>query len=246
MNISNIPKQALINKRLHIIGRLEILCNLINANDKVLDIGCGTGSYITEALGYLPVKITAIDYDYKSIEYAKLHNHHKRVEYIKAEGETFTSLKKYDVIICSHVIEHSINPESLISNIQSLLGDDGILFLALPNGYGCFELENIIPRAFNFTEFGGNILNKLMSMNLKDSLNHDSWHVNYFTIKRLIKLLTLCGLKVNKIYNEQVIGGVVTDRTLLKIPKMEEFNLKIADKLPHFLANGWILICQKN
>lgn len=150
----NIPVGLLNNKRPHIVRRLLILSSLLKEHDEVLDIGCGVGSYITDTLGYLPIKITAIDYDDNSIEYAKRHNQHKNVEYIVASGESYRTEKQFDVIVCSHVLEHCLYPEVLLKNINRLLKEDGKLFLAIPNGYGCFEFENFVPRQIMKTNIG--------------------------------------------------------------------------------------------
>lgn len=245
MNISNIPKYALHGKRLHIIRRLEILCEIINEGDKILDIGCGVGSYITDTLGYLPVKVDAIDYDNESIVYARKHNEHSNVNYILAEGEKYQSSYQYDVIVCSHVIEHSPEPDRILSNAKELLKDSGWLYMALPNGHGCFETENFIPRMIGMTEVGEKLIDKMTNNKVKDSLNRHNPHINFYTIGGITKLLKKNDFNIKERYNEQVIGGVVTDRTLLRLPKAEKVNLNIADRLPANMVNGWILLCQK-
>jgi SAM-dependent methyltransferase len=241
----NIPSELLKDKRPHIARRLQILSSLLKDHDEVLDIGCGVGSYITDILGYLPVKITAIDYDDKSIEYAKHHNQHKNVEYIVASGESYRSDNQFDIVICSHVLEHSMYPESLLQNIKSLLKLKGLLYLALPNGYGCFEVENFIPRQIMKTYFGKKLINSIMS-NVKDTLNHENPHVQFFNLKKLYVLLMDVGFCVEIGFSEQLLGGVITDRTILKLPYMERLNMWLGDKLPIDMSNGWILLCRKN
>lgn len=246
MDIKLLPEAALLDKKLHIKRRLFVLCELLKANDKVLDIGCGIGSYLTDVLGYLPIQLTAIDSDAKSIDYAKSHNKHKNIEYIIAEGELFKAEHNFDVIVCSHVLEHVKSPFGLLCNIYRLLEERGRLYLAIPNGYGCFEVENFIPRIIGKTRIGALLIKKMMSRQVKDSFNYDSPHLNYFTFSKIKRLLSSAGFRIGKHFNEQLLGGVVTDRTLLKIGLVEKFNLSIVDKLPKFMANGWILVCQKN
>jgi 2-polyprenyl-3-methyl-5-hydroxy-6-metoxy-1,4-benzoquinol methylase len=232
------------NKRPHIARRLQILSSLLKDHDEVLDIGCGIGSYITDTLGYLPIKITAIDYDSNSIEYAKHHNQHKNVEYFTASGESYRADKCFDVVVCSHVLEHCIYPEVLLKNVCKLMTDRGRLYLALPNGYGCFEIENFIPRQIIKTNVGKKLINMMMC-NVKDTLNHENPHVHFFNIQRLNLLLVNNGFNIDNYYKEQLIGGVITDRTILKLPYMERFNIWLGDRLPVCMANGWIIVCHK-
>lgn len=234
-----------MDKPLHIQRRLSILTSLIKEGDEVLDIGCGSGSYITDSLGSLPIKVTAIDSDEKSIEYAKAHNKFPNVEYQLGSGEWFTSDKLYDVIICSHVLEHTDLPNGILWNARLLLKQDGLVFLAVPNGFGCFEFENIVPRLLSESSFGKAIIEKLKDKRVKDTLNADSPHINFFTFNKLGRMIYDNGLEIYQQYNEQVIGGVVSDRTLLKLPMVAQWNLAIGDRLPAWCSNGWIFVCKK-
>jgi len=230
---------------IHIRRRLLILCKLVKKGDRVLDVGCGVGNYTASILGYLPVRITAIDYDKASIDYAKAHNKHKNVEYIVASGEKFRSDSPYDVIVCSHVLEHTPFMELLLGNMRKLLKNNGRLFLAVPNGYGCFEIENFVPNMIMRTGWGHRMVKWLRGRSVKDSLNYDSPHIHHFTVADIEKLLGKTGWKVVKMYNEQLLGGVITDRTVLRLPMVAKWNMSLGYRLPSWMANGWIFVCEK-
>ncbi|KKK65970.1 hypothetical protein LCGC14_2968770, partial [marine sediment metagenome] len=159
--IDLIPEEITQNVAERVHRRLDVICGLLKEGDKVLDVGCGTGAYISNALGYLPIYITAIDYDSKSIEYAQNRNQHKNLEFIVASDESFKTKRKYDLVICSHILEHTPVPLSMLANIKSYLKGDGILYLGIPNGFGCFEIENFIPRMFHKTTWGKAIITKI-------------------------------------------------------------------------------------
>jgi len=225
--------------------RLSILCGILKEGDRVLDIGCGVGSYISNALGYLPVYVIAIDSDPRSIEYAGNRNQHSNVEYVVADGETFRSRCMFDVVICNHVLEHVIHPVPLLLNIERLLKPNGMFYLGIPNGFGCFEIENFVPRMLYRTRWGKRVIDRMRAGSVKDSLNTGNQHVQFFTAGRIRRLLEQTGWQVVGRINEEVLGGVVTDRTVLKVLVLERWNMDIAGTLPAMMANGWIFLCRR-
>lgn len=49
--------------------------------------------------------------------------------------ELITPQKEYDLIICSHVIEHLMNPLLFIENAKKVLAPDGVMIIAYPNRF---------------------------------------------------------------------------------------------------------------
>jgi FkbM family methyltransferase len=241
----NIPRSEMkgVHKRIH--KRINILCEVIKDGMDILEVGCGTGMNWITGLKHLPVKVKAIDRDIESIQYARCRHVSENVSFELADGETFQSENKYDVIICSHILEHLREPDALLNNMHSLLKDDGTLFVALPNGYGCFEIENYIPRLFYKTYIGKTMINKIMSHRDRDSLNKDSQHIRFFKLNEIKELLNNTGWEVGNIIHEEFLGGVVTDRTILKINRIGDWNISVAQKMPYWMVNGWIFICRK-
>jgi 2-polyprenyl-3-methyl-5-hydroxy-6-metoxy-1,4-benzoquinol methylase len=225
--------------------RFEIIKGLVKDGDKILDVGCGVGTYTSIPLSDLPVDITAIDSDSKTIEYANEKNKQKNLTFIVGKGENYKSKEPFDLIICSHILEHVIYKTQFIYNMEQLLKNDGILYLAIPNGFGWFEVQNFIPRMLSKTKLGERFINRLMQGSVKDTINRDSWHVNFFTEKRIKRLLNRCGWKIKEQYSDEFLGGIVLDRILSKFPRLAKWNTDIADKLPIWLTNGWVFVCEK-
>lgn len=225
--------------------RFEIIKGLANNGDKVLDVGCGIGTYTSIPLSYLPVNITAIDSDPKTIEYANKRNSRYNITFKVGKGEDYQSNEQFDLIICSHTLEHVRYKTQFIYNMKWLLKDDGVFYLAIPNGFGWFEIQNYIPRLLAKTKLGERLINKLMQKDIKDTINRDSWHVNFFTEKQIKYLLEDCGWKIKRQHSDEFLGGIVLDRILSKFPRLARWNTDIADKLPMWLTNGWIFVCEK-
>jgi len=102
---------------------------------KLLDIGCGNGSFIYKAreLGF---DVYGIDIDSKSIQAAKEKlglknvynmNFDEFVEYAKKEG------LKFDVITFFQVLEHQTDPKGFIQKVKELLKLGGKVVGAVPN-----------------------------------------------------------------------------------------------------------------
>lgn len=113
----------------------ELLFNRLglctNKNNCMLDVGGGGGFYAKayEDMGY--GKSTYVDLDRQACEVAKTLGI-KNV--INADAEKYYFPKKYDFIMCRHLIEHLTNPTLLIKKLFHLLSPDGQLLLICPNG----------------------------------------------------------------------------------------------------------------
>jgi len=226
--------------------RLEVLCGLLEEGDKVLDVGCGIGTYTSNPLAHLPISIMAVDSDARTVKYASERNVHKNLEFACAYGEYFDTDERYDLIVCSHILEHTLMPITLLSNMKRLLKADGLLYLAVPNGYGVFEVQNLLPRILSMTEYGKRLINRMLGKKAKDTLNTDSLHIHFFTICGIKDLLELVGWSIVKQINDEFLGGIVFDRIFSKLPSLAGWNVNIADRLPAQLTNGWVFVCEKN
>ncbi|XXK22877.1 class I SAM-dependent methyltransferase [Arenicellales bacterium nBUS_48] len=78
-----------------------------------------------------------------------------------------TSGKKFNLITCSHVLEHVTDPVDFIEDIKNFLGSSGVLFLEVP-------LERIMD-----SENGLTLEEKLIQK------RHWHEHINFFSLKSL-------------------------------------------------------------
>lgn len=141
-------KSYLIFKDLHPSTQFTIsnLKKYINKNDKILDIGCGNG-YIAYKLSNYVKQITSIDYDPKVINKAKKKYKKKNIEYICADvlkAKNYLS-KNFDLIICSHVIEHLEKPFNFLKTLKKFKSN---IYLEVPD----IENDNLnnVKKKINF------------------------------------------------------------------------------------------------
>lgn len=105
----------------------------IDLNNKdVLDVGTGTGHLLSYFSEHYELKsITGIDFSESAIEVAKktlpkgkffVHDLYQKLN------------AKYDLILCTEVIEHLLNPDLALKNIIEMMSPDSVCLITVPNG----------------------------------------------------------------------------------------------------------------
>lgn len=113
----------------------------IDKKAKVLDLGCGFGSflYFLESNGY--TNVTGVDISSEEIALCK--KLFKPYTFVQADIHDYlrTTKEKFDVIYLSHVLEH-IKKEDLfnfLKGIKKILSDDGSFIIVVPNSATYFN-----------------------------------------------------------------------------------------------------------
>jgi ubiquinone biosynthesis O-methyltransferase len=152
-------------QRVEDLKRLDFIKLNINKFEKnklsVLDVGCGNG-IISRFIASLGHKVLGIDISKATIEKAKYLNTLSNLDFQNISAEELLVSQKYDVIICSEVIEHLYKPTVVLETLKKLLHKDGILIVTVPNGFGPRELFMTRPLQWikNKAPEMYNILNK--------------------------------------------------------------------------------------
>jgi SAM-dependent methyltransferase len=99
---------------------LDFLENKIDKNDRVLDVGCSRGE-ITDKLGGMCDSVVGVDHNKHLIEEAKTRYQSKNVEFIACDAISYLSESNssFDIMICSHILEHLDNPSNFLSLFKS-------------------------------------------------------------------------------------------------------------------------------
>ena len=109
--------------------KLRLLNSLKTPTKTVLDIGCGTGDFLNEALqnGW---RVIGIEPNPKARELAKVKT--KNNVY---DSNQLSNLKnnQFDIITMWHVLEHVVDYNDYFSIVHDKLKDNGYFILALPN-----------------------------------------------------------------------------------------------------------------
>lgn len=108
---------------------IDIVKKYTIGSNNLLDIGCGRGYFIDEAIkkGFI---CTGIDYSEKVISFA---NRQLKLNVSRKDILNFNSKNKYSIIILNQVIEHFSDPYKLLLKCIKALENDGIIYIATPN-----------------------------------------------------------------------------------------------------------------
>jgi methionine biosynthesis protein MetW len=166
--------------------RQKIMANLVDKNQKILDLGCGTGSFI-KLLNQKNKNVEGLEISQKAAQIGQ-----KKGLKIKVADlhQTFSYSKNtFDTITAGEVIEHIYDTDFFLEEIKRILKPNGFLILSTPN------IATLGRRLMLL--FGINPL-------IETSLDQSSGHIRYFTKKSLADLLQKHNFKIQKFTSDSV------------------------------------------
>lgn len=162
-------------------SRPEIL-DLINPlSKKILDVGCGHGNLGNDLLEKQEAEIWGIEIneavaDIAAEKYYKVLVGNSENEIDKIPNEYF------DTIILADVIEHTVDPWTLVKKSVSKLTEKGEIILSVPNISHWSIISRLLNTDFDYDDWG--IL--------------DRGHLRFFSQNSIIKMLIMAGLFYTK------------------------------------------------
>src|SRR5262249_22448787 len=129
----------------------------------VLDVGCGTG-YGSSILASSARKVVGLDISNEAITFAQDHYQRANLQFLVADCSRL-SLKAESIegIVCFEVIEHLVDQEAFLRELQRVLKEDGLLVISTPNRIfyteECKETNPFHTHEFDFLEFGSCLRN---------------------------------------------------------------------------------------
>lgn len=159
-----------------------VVCNSIGEKLCCLDVGCWTGNLGQQLVITKGCIVDGIDSDGRALIIAKERGY-RNVYKINLNCEIISLPITYDVIICADVLEHLVNPLSVLKTLKQLLKKDGVIIISIPNV--AFILQRILLffGKFDYTPHGGIM---------------DSTHLRFFTKKSIQQLCKDSGFAIGK------------------------------------------------
>ena len=131
---------------------LPVLGMVPTSSRRVLDIGCGGGMMGAWLKQHHGCEVTGITHSDVEAEAAR--RCLDRV--IVADLNCFDPdvLDRFDCVICSHVLEHLVEPQELLRSLRSVLSPRGTLVVALPNVTFWRQRLQLLRGRFAYTDGG--------------------------------------------------------------------------------------------
>jgi SAM-dependent methyltransferase len=161
-------------------------------NGKILDIGCSSG-YLLKLAKDSQFETFGVELNPNAVKYGN-ENYGLNILNKDLESANFDS-SSFDIIVCSQLMEHIVNPENLLNEINRVLKKDGILIIDSPNYAG------LMVKFFG-KKWGG---------------YQPQWHVWQFTPKSISELLSINNFKVIDVSCRQNIDCNVPNGKVKKI-----------------------------
>jgi len=205
---------------------------------RVLDVGCGNGSFLALPLAHGGFRITGVDPHAPSIEHAvHLAHHIPNAQFVCGRVETIAA-GTFDAVILSEVLEHVTHPRALLSASTRCLHENGIAIVTVPNGFGEFEIDSWIYRKLRLQRLV-DVLAEPPTEFVSATDNQGNGHVQLFTLRCLQRLFAQCSLRIFRQEAASLLSGPIIGVTLARYPRFIRWNARITDKLPLSLASGW-------
>jgi ubiquinone/menaquinone biosynthesis C-methylase UbiE len=194
---------------------------------KILDIGCGDGSFIIRFKKYC--KVFGVDISRRATKIAKeagIDAYTVDVSYEKLPFED----EYFDVVYMGDVIEHLINPDFAINEASRVIKSEGFLVLSTPNLASWLNrlllllgMQPLFSEVSTIKDFG----------RLGSSGSFPVGHLRLFTYEALRGFLTYYRFKI-----VNVVGAYVSlpkllskiDRIFSKIPSLSSIVIIVARK----------------
>ena len=138
----------------------------------VVDLGCGPGSFHYESY---TCRIIGIDLNVSQ------RAHVSRVRFLKANSaEIPLGSNSVDAVVCHHTLEHFHDFRTTLVEVNRILKDNGVIWIAIPNGY---SLDDALYR---FVFSGGGHLNRFS----RDQLIEEVHRLTRFRLMQEVDLFS--------------------------------------------------------
>ncbi len=120
--------------------------------ERILDVGCGDGTLARAIRAEWPAKVSGITHSAEEAGRARAVLESVWVTDLnRFEGE---GLGRFDCVVCSHVLEHLVDPWQLLRLLRRHLNPGGTLLVALPNLLFWRNRLALLAGRFRYTEGG--------------------------------------------------------------------------------------------
>lgn len=192
---SGVKKNVL--QRIWHTQKLRVILGLLPKSPKaILDVGCASGWFLSKISERHPKSSChGIDVYTEGISYAKKTYRHIEFKVGDAHAIPYKA-EKFDVVVCTEVLEHVDDPKDVLLEIKRVLKKNGEAIIELDTGSLLFTIVWYLWRKYQ-----GKVWNDA--------------HLHIFSVKKLEQLIIDCGFEVER---KQVFNMGMAMAFLIKKP----------------------------
>lgn len=154
-----------------------------NPQGKLLEVGCGAGNVLEQMGGE---SLTGIDLSRYLLQKSKARLRKVNADLVQADANRLPFPEQiFNNLVCTEVLEHVLDPRSVLLEMNRVATDDAILIISFPN-------ESLINHLKNLIRILG--LHKLL-LQAKKAGDYtsplqmtDEWHLHEFSLSKFISL----------------------------------------------------------
>ena len=164
------------------VHRIEL--DLIDEGSYVLDVGCHSGLFAAEATARKHATVVGLDTDEDALNVARTRMSAALAVDIEQQGWTSELINSghgpFDRIIFGDVLEHTHEPEMILTEAKKLLRPGGRIIVSIPNVAHWRVRLGLLRGKFTYTESG--IL--------------DRTHLRFYTLATGREMIERCGYRI--------------------------------------------------
>ena len=155
----------------------------------ILEVGCGMGANFTYIKAINPnAYLCGVELSHRTAFFAQKHADVRGGDLEKIEVPEWNN--KFDYIIMGDIIEHLVDPWSVLKKLKVMLKSDGCIIASIPNIMNAVTMHHILSGKFTYAESG--IL--------------DRTHMRFFTRYEIKKMFNDCEYDIEFLGYNQIVG----------------------------------------
>lgn len=196
------------------LSRPEMLKYVPTTSKRILEFGCSNGDFGAQIKSLIPCVYDGVEPFEESAAVAKT----RLDDVIISTVEDFINRTsfgqvKYDTLIFNDVLEHLIDPYTVLNKLKAVLSPGGIVVASIPNILNFAALRQLLyTKDFAYQEHG----------------IFDKTHLRFFTKKSIIRMFEEAGYSIEKIdgINRNTAGLLFHTLNFITLNHIDEFKFK--------------------